>query len=348
MRPVLGTLVWLLVIVPAVHACSCASSAGCKFVLHSDAVFLGTVIAQETGDGHTPDGHVTSEVPQTTTFSIKESYVGAQAGEIAIDTGAGICSYHFEVGRTYLVFANRYKGKLSTTKCSPNQPEEEAAGSIEQLRNRSSGRRMASLFGEAYYLPNNGQWAEGQERFTPEAGVLVVAVDTNGARHTATTSDSGTYEFRELPPGNYVLQTENLPEHMTTRLLDESKPLQISIEVGESCQQDLSLSWDGRIQGKIVNRDGKPLTGFVWLQRRSDFTPGTCRVKNGGFGADTERDGSFEFRLLEPESYRLYFHPSRNGNVDFRSKYCFPEVISLGKGQHLSGLSFVVLADGFE
>ncbi|MFC4116337.1 hypothetical protein [Nonomuraea zeae] len=120
---------------PAAHACSCADLTPAQAVGHADAVFTGTVVNVQVGDGD-PFG---PRPPAVYRFRADNVYKGAPAAEftLASDLDGASCGYKFEPGTRYLVFAQsgtsgaaeRAPGvSLSSSLCSGNIPVEAGTG----------------------------------------------------------------------------------------------------------------------------------------------------------------------------------------------------------------------------
>ena len=71
------------------------------------------------------------------TFDVMHSYRGVEGQRVDVETGlgGGDCGFSFEVGREYLVFADRDEsGRLSTGICSDTAPVEKSAANLAYLR----------------------------------------------------------------------------------------------------------------------------------------------------------------------------------------------------------------------
>lgn len=340
-RTVLAPVLVVLMASTISYACSCVGTPGCKVVLNDDAIFLGTVIAQVTGDNCNPDGTCSSEYPQTTTFSIREAFRGVSGAEVAIDTGAGMCTYPFEIGQTYLVFAHLYQGKLSTNICTQTQAEVMAGGLIQQLeaaKASSTGTGMAALFGTVLRVPDDRSSKRAELHYTPQAGVSIKVKGANGVEFTTSTDSLGAYHFSDLPAGEYEIQPQ-LPPNTTTREREDNKTIQASVEEGTGCQRDIAAYWDGRISGRVVDPQGQPMKGIVLLEwadrdardRRSRHEGLPLRV----VGAD----GKFSFSMVGPGNYFLRFHPEVNGRTNYGLDFGSQQ--KLAEGQHIEGVVIV-------
>ena len=102
----------------AALACTCAQSpAAPEALASSDAVFTGTVLSIDT-----------TQTGRQVRLRVEGSWKGAKCGEVTIVTALdeAACGYSFQVGTSYLVYANRTQGKLSTNICSRTQPTAQA------------------------------------------------------------------------------------------------------------------------------------------------------------------------------------------------------------------------------
>ena len=125
----------------------CPRSAGCgclapenltqyelakKSVDRADSVFLG-IPRLLHGDG-------SNETEDLVVFDVLQAFKGMQASQIGVHSGIGTtrmssCGYSFEIGKTYLVFANLYDGnQLVVAACSYTAPVEKSGTALRLLR----------------------------------------------------------------------------------------------------------------------------------------------------------------------------------------------------------------------
>ena len=104
---------------PSAFSCTCAPkpSVG-KALSHSDAVFVGRVIAWQNASIEFAPGH--SSPGYTFVFEVERLYKGALSSEVAVLTGhgRGDCGCPFKVGEQYLVYASSTKKGLETNICT--------------------------------------------------------------------------------------------------------------------------------------------------------------------------------------------------------------------------------------
>ncbi len=90
----------------------------------ADAVFTGTVL------GITQEGN-----RRLVRLRVEESWKGARCEEVTITTGLGDsdCGYAFQEGQSYLIYADKQRGKLSTNICTRTKPTAEAGEDLAAL-----------------------------------------------------------------------------------------------------------------------------------------------------------------------------------------------------------------------
>lgn len=147
-------------------------------------------------------GNARRKTPQTTTFLVREPFRGVDAQKVELNTGAGICTYPFIVGQSYLVFANRYKGELYTDICTEACAEVMASALLQQLRAKGSGQQMASLFGSVLLAPKDAYERRGEVHCKPQSDVAVRIDDGKGNQFATTTEGEGAYLFGGFPLAN--------------------------------------------------------------------------------------------------------------------------------------------------
>jgi hypothetical protein len=106
---------------------------------------------------------------------------------------------------------------------------------------------------------------------------------------------------------------------------------------------NFEVFWDGLISGRILSRDGQPLSGMI----TAEYT-GPETLPAGPFGGQI-KDGRFEIPRLPPGRYRLMFLPVVAGRPVGSAIY-YPgtqaqsaaSLIEVGEGAHLDGLLFTI------
>lgn len=66
-------------------------------------------------------------------FEVLRTYKGARAKTLVVSAGAQGCSFSFEKGESYLVYASGEKDNLSTDGCAPNRALGAATAELRQL-----------------------------------------------------------------------------------------------------------------------------------------------------------------------------------------------------------------------
>jgi hypothetical protein len=94
-------------------ACSCARTNPCQAAGHADSVFSGTVSSIEM---------VPANESSTQLFivriNVEQAFVNAPRPVASLTMDISSCTFSFELGQRYLVYANNRSGKLTTSSCS--------------------------------------------------------------------------------------------------------------------------------------------------------------------------------------------------------------------------------------
>jgi hypothetical protein len=276
-------------------------------------------------------------------FQVTDWFRGGSESTVVVRTEAANndCTYPFEVGHDYLVFADTGGGNLRTSPCAGTRPVASEAAFIRQLRSAHAGTGMADIFGMSYQQQLNGS-LEGLEKTKGVQGLTVTAKSDGGEyEYETVTSTDGSYEFRNLPPATYVITAEPPPGHYIemAHTWDAGR--------GNVCRADFRVSYDGRITGVVVNSRGEPLNGIIGANLVEAGRP-----IDGSLGslADNVVEGRFEFNRVPPGRYRLRFLPKVNGRIQFRDASYYPDTrmessatdIEIGDGTHVDGLQFTI------
>jgi len=151
--PCLTLLLFGIASAPA-QACSClAPGDAVEAAGEADAVFAGTVLRQEATDRRADSplmariksffGMQVRHGPDERRFALNvdEPFKGVASSTIEVVTSAdsASCGYSFQVGRKYLVFAQREEGRLWVSLCSATAPAD-SVSAADLARLRALGR----------------------------------------------------------------------------------------------------------------------------------------------------------------------------------------------------------------
>lgn len=301
-------------------ACTCASPGPqpCPGLSATDAVFVGTVLDIENPPPD--DGGLGGPGLSRYRFRIDENIAGAENKEVDVYSGRGgaDCSYHFKQGQQYLVFP--YRGsdsRLFATICSPTRPVGEAQAILSQLRAMRDHQRVASVYG---ILRSTQQpYASVSDDLLGQVlSNTRIELRSEDKTFVAVTDSNGAYAFYGVPDGEYHFAGE-LPEHLEFAQEILGGPLPPLKLPAHACfETDLTALPTGRIRGRVLGPDGKPLAfAAVDLFRRDKYT---AEVPNGGWYEAQDRDkGHFEFQNVGHGDYVLVYNKA--GRMDADNPY---------------------------
>ncbi len=322
-------------------ACTCASPGpkACPGLGPTEVIFVGTLIDIE--NPAPDDGGLGGPGLSRYHFTIDENIAGAQGSEIDIFSGRGgaDCSYHFKQGQQYLVFP--YRGddsRLFATICSPTRPIDQAQAILPQLRAMRDHQRVASVYGilRSSQQPYEYVWDDRLDRILPNTRLELRSEDKT---FVAVTDSNGAYAFYGVPEGEYHFAGE-LPENLEFAQVILGGPLPpLKLPTHACFESDLTALPSGRIRGRVLGPDGKPLVfAAVDLFRREKYT---AEIPNGGWYEAQDRDkGYFEFQNVSPGDYVLIYNSA--GRIDEDEPYqrtFYPGVADLKSAKviHLEG-----------
>jgi hypothetical protein len=291
-----------LAFAPEAAACSCLGPPPpCEAFKETPAVFVAKVteITTETvkDEGSDAKPYQVSHAR----LSVVQSFKGVAEKEVWMwqGTGGGDCSFVFEKGETYLLYASydaeakRYR----TNTCTRSRPVAYAADDLDYLRGPRDDGGATRLSGTLVRL----DYSDGHDQ--PPGlleGVKVVAEDSQGRRSEASTDAGGFYKFKGLPAGRYKVRPE-LPSHLSLAYGDEGE---VELPAGGCANANFLPRTDGRISGTLLDAEGRPVA-----EADVDLIPVEFadRVNDRGVGRfeQTDRDGKFEFTELTPGTYLL-------------------------------------------
>ena len=269
-------------------ACSCAGpGAPCAEAWRADAVFVGQVVS------------ISATVGRRVEVAVIEPFRGFQLSQVTLETGygGGDCGYPFEMGQSYLVYANRTgEGHLTTSICSRTRPVRDAAEDLAYARSLAaidpgaSARQIGRVVLWEPSLPSGSN-------VKPVPGIGVTA--TGGGRaFSAATNDRGEFALTGLPLGTYdVVATAPNGYQASKRTLTIHDP--------RGCgTTDLFIQYDGRVSGRVVDSHGTGVPGLA-LELVLPFDVDRLDGGNKRVEARTAGDGTFELRLVAPDTYLL-------------------------------------------
>lgn len=298
-------------------ACTCSSSGPlpCPGLSATDVVFVGTVLDIENPPPD--DGGLGGPGVSRYHFRIDENIAGTEGKEIDIYSGRGgaDCSYHFKRGQQYLVFP--YGGddsRLFATICSATRSVEEAPAILPQLRAMRDHQRVASVYGIL---------RSTQQPYASVSDDLLGQVLSNtrlelrseDKTFVAVTDPNGAYAFYGVPEGEYHFAGD-LPEHLEFAQEILGGPLPpLKLPANVCFETDLTALPTGRIRGRVLSPDGKPLAfAAVDLFRRDKYS---AEIPNGGWYEAQDLDkGHFEFLNVGAGEYVLVYNNTGRMNAD--------------------------------
>ncbi|MCX5772041.1 MAG: M56 family metallopeptidase, partial [Candidatus Hydrogenedentes bacterium] len=135
------------------------------------------------------------------------------------------------------------------------------------------------------------------------SSVMLFRTDTMDAI-LITVAGDGSFEFKDVPGGSYVLRMNAAPDHVT----DSEKSGGVSFQLGEEEQKRdmvFKLRWGFSITGRVTTEDGSPLPedkafGVVaWAGSPTEKNTGQSHRKMIGQGQVDPKDGSYRIGGLD-------------------------------------------------
>lgn len=136
----------------------------------------------------------------------------------------------------------------------------------------------------------------------PVRGAQIVVGSETGVP-AAITDANGRFTFRNLPPGTYFLQAQHPEFPLITTGLAAGHPLVVTL-IPDEQQRGLviPLTPGGSITGRILNEDGKPVSGcYTQALRYAPGQPGNAL--SGLQSAGSDRRGEYRLRGLARGHY---------------------------------------------
>ena len=284
------------------HACSCATEGlPCGAAWSADAVFVGHVVSIESSA--TPGG---LPFRRRVELAVVEAFRGLQLSQVTLAAEGSTCDYAFRMGETYIVYAYRSaNGQLSTSICARTRPVAQATEDLTYLRSLatldmgSPARVDGRVQLWEYPAPPGGQ-------LKPVPGVTVTAVG-GGRTFLTRTNDRGEFELTGLTLDTYEL-IASAPDGY------DAVKLTIGIRDPRGCGiPTLFVRHDAHVIGRVLDGRGGGIGGLPLELVKADEldTPDGSPTRLQTW---TNRDGTFELRLVQPGEYLLGFNSIRRYN----------------------------------
>lgn len=343
-RLAIPAFILLALTLPSVtaFACSCSdvTPRSCNLLADRGAtIFVGAVVGVENppkeGDNRGGTAHYH--------FRVQEWLTAGVDAEVEVSSGRGgaDCSFWFETGVPYLVFAYQTdKGDLWATICSNTQRVSEAGPLLKQLEAMRSGQPVARVYGALRQIQQPYE-STLQSGFDRPLGQVLLRFESTKKNATTKTAEDGSFAVYDLTPGTYKI-TADLPANLElaqTILSDPAPPFQLE---PESCvQTDLEALPTGKIRGQLLGSDGKPL----WNAAVELFSVDRYTDSNRGWWEFVDdKKKYFEFGHVAPGVYVLVFNNDNLLDTDVPYQRTFyrdapdlirAEHIRIGPGEQL-------------
>lgn len=351
-RLLVCSFIWLLS-TAALHACSC-SEAGptpCKGLSGADLIFVGTVI--HVDDPAPADGRLSASGESHYVFRVDENLSGASTSQLDIYSGRGgaDCSFHFQLGRRYLVAPSKADdGRLIATICSITSAVEDAQPLLEQLRAMRDHKNVASLYGVLRSTEEPYKSVTNDETGKPLANTIL-ELKSEDHEFDAATDSRGVFTFYGLPKGQYRFAAQ-LPSNLelAQTIVDDPLP-SIKLPANACYEYDLTALPTGSIQGHVFGPDGKLLPYAPLELFRPDRYPFNGYPAEVWMGSQESDTGYFKFNHVAPGDYIIIYNDEDRLAPDWPfhrtfypgvSDFAHAGRIHVGAGDHLTNIDFRV------
>jgi hypothetical protein len=254
------------------------------------------------------------------------------------------CDYEFEPGREYVIYARRTEDGLWTTSlCSGTKPVEEAAADLEYVENIPLAEPTGRVYGTIERTMTDPADRTAAVN-VPALGIPVALVSAD-RRFTIATDADGKLDV-QVPPGDYTVSPV-----VTQAVRAYGAPQQVSVPARGCAPVYFSLVANGRIEGRVVTRDGRPVPRVSVDVIPADLPAGQRPESHTTAPSGrTDESGRFAVDPILPGRYVVAVN-ARSGpqlSSPYATTY-FPGVnrtaaraIELGDGERQTGLTIVV------
>jgi hypothetical protein len=289
----LAALTMLASFLPVTWSQDCVPGPGPNSLLKtSDAVFVGSVTAMNN---------------DTVQFHVTEAFKGVAGDHYEVVEVNAVGFTGFEIGKQYLVFAYTFAVSDETKYhiargCGLTEELKYAQALLEQVRAERGGRRVSPVYGTLLRtFPEGLAWDESYEQ--PLSGI-VIRLRSDHKSYETKTDANGVYAFSRIRPGTYQVSADLPPNLELSDPILPGQPSPFELPSHSSFDYELTALPTGRISGRVMGPDGKPVTiTSVELYAADLF----ASDRRGLFASQI--DGKpFVFFQLPPGDYVLVFN----------------------------------------
>jgi hypothetical protein len=169
----------------------------------------------------------------------------------------------------------------------------------------------------------------------------------NAGSYVTSTRDDGTFLFRNVPPGNYVLQAARggyIPESYGPAPINYSAPMQQLAPGQKLSGIRLALTKGAVISGRLIDDRGELVVGAVVQALKTTYSGG-LRERKSVLSTVSNDLGEYRLFMLRPGEYHISVIPSRQretiplyfpGTIDAKAA----QPLDLHEGETLAGVNF--------
>ena len=228
-------------------------------------------------------------------FSVTEVFASPTPNIKEIDvltpSGGPACGFDFDLGHSYLVYAERTpSGELRTNHCMRTAPMEDASGDLAYLRSLPTLRPVGQISGFAFDsqipMPAGGaSWPWGT---LPD---VQVTIHSDQVRNAAATDANGRFVFSDLPAGSCTVTAAKAGYWA-------GAPVTAVVPAKGYADVSFNLNVDRAIAGRLLDQFGQAVPDVtVELIRGPD--------QLGYRQTISDARGHYQFRGLQPGEYYL-------------------------------------------
>ena len=300
MTRIVAASLFVFVIAPSIaEACKCRNFRACEALARVPVAFVGLVTEDLAVSRQDPAARVG---PRRYRITIERAIRGTPGNTIELIAGGGEgnCGIAFAKGERYLVYATKKDGFLTTHLCTGTRPVAQAADHLAYFDRPPAPPAASHVTGMVYLdVPHGRKPSPG-----PMANVRVVARGKGFSRET-TTDARGSFEFRQMPVAPFSM-TAFPPAPFAVARGDEQHDMP---DPRQCTRIFLSVTYDGRLAGKIQDAGGRPIAGVPVHARAWTVGSSIAQTK-------TDSGGAYELQGLPPGRYMVGVNINQPPSVD--------------------------------
>ncbi len=240
------------------QSCACVRPrTPCLAFWNAEAVFVGRAESMSR-----VSSSLTRAQRKKVSFTVKESFRGASTRTLDVLTPSGGCGISFQLGRSYVVYAERsdVSADLTTTTCSGTRLIDDAATDVTYGRAVKEGRATpGQISGHVQLAYRDLAGSIVRSRPPEPMPGMRLRVTKDGTTTETVTGPAGEFAVESRGAGRHVIDLD-----LPAGYYSEAASKDLDLTDVQSCADILAVvHHDGGVTGRVMDFNGRPIAGLT-------------------------------------------------------------------------------------